>query len=62
MEIQQQRAAYSDLKKMLQDANIRFGLLYPSRLLVTLKGENYIYKTPEEAQQDLVKLVPSAFG
>ncbi len=61
-DIQQQRAAYSELKKTLRGANMRFGLLHPSRLMVILAGEKYIYKTPEEARRDLSKRVPSAFG
>lgn len=62
VEIQQQRTAYADVKKALRSANIRFQMLYPSRLLVMLNVEKLIYKTPEEAHQDLHRWAPSALG
>ncbi len=38
-DIQQKCAEYGDIRKKLHGAGIRFGLLFPARLIVTIDGE-----------------------
>lgn len=49
VEIQQRRAEYGHIEKKLCTAGIHFSLHYPARLIVTVDGIKYIYKTPDEA-------------
>lgn len=60
-DIQHKRAEYSDIKKKLRDAGIRYGLLFPAKLMVTVKGQKYIYTSPTEASRDLAVHLPSVF-
>lgn len=61
-DIQQKRAEYGDIRKKLHGAGIRFGLLFPARLIVTVGDEKHIYATPDEAKRDLTARLPLLFG
>lgn len=61
-DIQQRRAEYGDIKKKLRGAGVRYGLLFPARLIVTVDDEQHIYTTPDEALKDLTTRLPSHFG
>ncbi|KAK7898833.1 hypothetical protein WMY93_019686 [Mugilogobius chulae] len=55
------RALYSNLKKTLQKASVKYGILYPGILMVTIDGEKLRYFSPEEAEKDLSKRLPKFF-
>lgn len=60
--IHQKRAEYNEITRKLRGTKIRYGLLYPSKLIVTVQGEKRIYNTPEEARRDLAVHIPNVFG
>ncbi|KAK7877132.1 hypothetical protein WMY93_032158 [Mugilogobius chulae] len=61
-DIQLKRAEYGEIKRRLRAANIRYGMLFPARLLVTVDGQKRIYTSPAEAQKDLTQRLPTVFG
>ncbi|KAI4805932.1 hypothetical protein KUCAC02_010525 [Chaenocephalus aceratus] len=45
MEIQRQRDSYRELRSILRKENLRHGILYPARLIVTINEETHIQRT-----------------
>ena len=41
---------------------LRYGLLYPSRLLVTTEDLKYIYNNASDAAEGLKKKLPKVYG
>lgn len=62
VELQRKRAEYTDIRKKLRGTNYRYGILHPSRLIVTIDGKKHIFKNPEEATTELKKHLPNIFG
>lgn len=62
VDIKRQRAEYADIKKKQRSLGLRYGLLYPSRLIVTIEGVKYIYNNPTDATRDLKTRLPTIFG
>ncbi|KAF3837551.1 hypothetical protein F7725_005015 [Dissostichus mawsoni] len=54
MEIQRQRDSYRELRSILRKENLRHGILYPARLIVTINEETFIFKEPKEAEKPQV--------
>lgn len=46
---QQQRHSFNDVRKRLREKEIKYGMLYPSRLRVQYKGTVKFFDNPEEA-------------
>lgn len=61
-DVQLKRKEYAEIKDKLRRAGVRYGLLFPARLMVTIDGQKKIYKTPGEAVNELRKCLPSVFG
>ncbi|KAL7379029.1 hypothetical protein ABVT39_022281 [Epinephelus coioides] len=49
------RAQYNDVKKRLHKAGVRFGIVYPGSLIVSINGEKLTYTSPKDAEKDLKK-------
>ncbi|KAK5919073.1 hypothetical protein CgunFtcFv8_020157 [Champsocephalus gunnari] len=62
MEIQRQRDSYRELRSILRKENVRHGILYPARLIVTINEETFIFKEPKEAEKVLKEKRPDLFG
>ncbi|KAK1889698.1 LINE-1 retrotransposable element ORF1 protein [Dissostichus eleginoides] len=62
MEIQCQRDSYRELRSILCKENLRHGILYPARLIVTINEETFIFKEPKEAEKVLKEKRPDLFG
>lgn len=62
VEIQRQREKYRDLRSVLRRENIRHGILYPARLIVTIDNETHIYKDYKDAEGKLLESRPDWFG
>ncbi|KAJ4924529.1 hypothetical protein JOQ06_003485 [Pogonophryne albipinna] len=62
MEIQRQRDSYRELRSILHRENLRHGILYPARLIVTINEETFIFKEPKEAEKVLKEKRPDLFG
>lgn len=45
------RASFNNVKSLLYRDGIRFGLLYPARLRVTMNGQSQIFDSAEEAER-----------
>lgn len=60
-EIQRQQESYRALRKILREENIRHGILYPARLIVTMSGETNIYKDHKDAVRALKEKRPDLF-
>ena len=61
-EIRIKHAEYDDIRGKLQRAELCYGLLYPSRLIVTIGDIKYIYNNVSDAAEDLKKKLPKVFG
>ncbi|KAI4811842.1 hypothetical protein KUCAC02_014714 [Chaenocephalus aceratus] len=62
MEIQRQRDSYRELRSILRKENLRHGILYPARLIVTINEETFIFKEPKEDEKVLKEKRPDLFG
>ncbi|KAI4791085.1 hypothetical protein KUCAC02_034218 [Chaenocephalus aceratus] len=62
MEIQRQRDSHRELRSILRKENLRHGILYPARLIVTINEETFIFKEPKEAEKVLKEKRPDLFG
>ncbi|KAK5920959.1 hypothetical protein CgunFtcFv8_024705 [Champsocephalus gunnari] len=62
MEIQRQRDSYRELRSILRKENLRHGILYPARLIVTINEETFIFKEPKEAEKVVKEKRPDLFG
>ncbi|KAI4801499.1 hypothetical protein KUCAC02_019394 [Chaenocephalus aceratus] len=51
MEIQCQRDSYRELRSILRKENLRHGILYPARLIVTINEETFIFKNPRKLRK-----------
>ncbi|KAI4785292.1 hypothetical protein KUCAC02_037854 [Chaenocephalus aceratus] len=49
--LSKKRAAFNKVKSQLYKEGIRFGLLYPARLRVTINGQTRIFDSAEEAER-----------
>ena len=55
-----QRATYDNVISKIKDHDgLRFGILHPARLIVTLDGQKSTYDTASEAEQDLKTRLPN---
>ena len=61
VDIKKQRANFADIKKKLQGMELRYGLLYPARLIVTIEENKHIYDNPTDAANDLRSRLPTIF-
>ena len=61
MEIQRQRESYKELRSALRQRNLRYGFLYPARLIVTINEETFIFKEHKEAEKVLKEKRPDLF-
>ncbi|KAK7907279.1 hypothetical protein WMY93_015891 [Mugilogobius chulae] len=61
VEIKKKRAEYNDIRKRLRGTDIRYGLLYPARFIVTIEGVKHIYNNAAQATVDLQKRLPKIF-
>ena len=50
-ELGRKRATFRDVKSLLYEKGIRFGLLYPARLQVTHEGKRHYFDSPEAAKE-----------
>lgn len=62
VDIKRQRAEYADIKKKLRGTGLRYGLLYPARLIVSIEGDKHINNNPADAMRGLRIRLPSVFG
>ncbi|KAI4832422.1 hypothetical protein KUCAC02_015391 [Chaenocephalus aceratus] len=62
MEIQRQRDSYRELRSILRKENLRHGIMYPARLIITINEETFIFKEPKEAEKVLKEKRPDLFG
>ncbi|KAG2460092.1 PLXA4 protein, partial [Polypterus senegalus] len=53
--------AFYNIKQRLQQANVKYSLLYPAKLKVELQGQFYVFASKEEAEKELRKLIPGLF-
>ncbi|KAL7392227.1 hypothetical protein ABVT39_021488 [Epinephelus coioides] len=53
-DIKKQRAEFANIKKILRGTGIRYGMLYPARLIVTIEGEKIIYNNSEAISKEKV--------
>ncbi len=61
-EIREKRKEYNNIRKALKmEKSVRYGILPPARLIVTIQGETSIYKNAVEAAEDLKKKLPKTF-
>ena len=61
VEIKRKRAEYDGIKKKLRGSGIRYGVIYPSRFIVTINGEKHIYNNEAEASLELKRKLPNIF-
>ena len=61
VDIKKQRANFADIKKKLQGMELRYGLLYPARLIVTIEENKHIYDNPTDAANNLRSRLPTIF-
>uniref|UniRef100_A0A8C4SGT3 L1 transposable element RRM domain-containing protein n=1 Tax=Erpetoichthys calabaricus TaxID=27687 RepID=A0A8C4SGT3_ERPCA len=50
-------AAFYNIKQRLQQADIKYSLLYPAKLKVNVQGQCYVFSSKEEAEKELRKLL-----
>lgn len=50
-EVQNHRRSFNEVRRHLQEKNIKYGMLYPSRLRIPHKGTVCFFDTPEEANE-----------
>lgn len=50
VDVAKQRAAFSSIKQKLRTAEVKYGLLFPAHLQLTLNGERHIFNTPGAAE------------
>lgn len=48
--VARKRAAFNNVKSSLYKKGVRFGMLYPARLRVSLNGVDHYFDTPEKAE------------
>ncbi len=61
-EIREKWKEYNNIRKALKmEKSVRYGILPPARLIVTIQGETSIYKNAVEAAEDLKKKLPKTF-
>lgn len=51
VDVAKQRATFSNIKRKLQAADIKYGLLFPARLQLTFNNEKHVFNTPEAAEK-----------
>lgn len=51
VELGRKRATFREIKSLLYNKGVRFGLQYPARLQVTHEGKKYYFNTPETAKK-----------
>ncbi|KAL1255619.1 hypothetical protein QQF64_013680 [Cirrhinus molitorella] len=56
-EVLSQRRAFKGVKKKLKEAGIRFGLVFPARLIVTQGNEKKIFGSVSEAEEFVKSVV-----
>lgn len=49
-EVLKQRQAFNAVRKSLKEANVRHGLLFPARLIVTHNSSKHVFDSAEKAQ------------
>lgn len=59
-EVASRRASFNNIKQKLRAANIRYGLLFPARLRITLNGGRYSFTAPEDAEKFYVDTIAPA--
>lgn len=52
-ELQKRPATFNDVKKLLRELNVQYGMLYPARLRVTALGTTHFFDRPTAAAQGL---------
>lgn len=62
VEIKRQRAEFDDIRGKLRNTDLRYGLLYPARLIVTIDAVKHTYNNASEAAEDLRRRLPKVFG
>lgn len=50
-ETREQQAAYDDLKTLLRNTGLRYGVTYPAKMLITFQGHTHSFDTPEKAME-----------
>ena len=56
-EVSKQRASFNDIKRKLRDAKVKYGLLFPARLIVSVDNKRYSFDSPEEAETFYVSTI-----
>lgn len=57
--IAKRRAAFNPVKSLFYKKKVRFGMLYPARLRVTLNNREHVFNTPEMAEAFYRKHFPA---
>lgn len=49
--VAKKRAAFNQVKSLLFNKGIRFGMIFPAWLRITFNGVTHIFDSPEQAEQ-----------
>ncbi|CAM4650574.1 unnamed protein product [Leuciscus chuanchicus] len=52
-EVLRQRRRFDDIKQRLRSLNLRYGIVYPAKLRVTVNGQTHEFEDPSDAEKFL---------